>query len=93
MYVAKEASMEKSFTGLDEFMDNISRGGEVEFMYKGRAYFAGLTKVGEYSVYEQGNYSSERCYTTPEGVCAYRIGAETLGEIITKAAITFRCLS
>lgn len=53
--------MEKSFTGLDEFMDNISRGGEVEFMYKGRAYFAGLTKVGEYSVYEQGNYSSERC--------------------------------
>ena len=57
------------------------------------AYFAGLTKVGEYSVYEQGNYSSERCYTTPEGVCAYRIGAETLGEIITKATITFRCLS
>ena len=56
--MAKEASMEKSFTGLDEFMDNICRGGEVEFMYKGRAYFAGLTKVGEYSVYEQGNYSS-----------------------------------
>ena len=43
--------MEKPFTSLDEFLDNISRGGEVEFVYKGRAYFVGLTGIGEYTVY------------------------------------------
>ena len=35
--------MEKRFMNLNEFLDNISRGGEVEIVYKGRAYFAGLT--------------------------------------------------
>lgn len=85
--------MEKPFTSLDEFLDNISRGGEVEFVYKGRAYFVGLTGIGEYTVYEQWNYPSERCYSTPEEICLYRIGDENLGDIITKADITFRCFS
>ena len=85
--------MEKRFMNLNEFLDNISRGGEVEIVYKGRAYFAGLTGIGEYTVYEQCNYPSECCYITPEEVCLYRIGDENLGDIITKADITFRCFS
>lgn len=43
--------MEKQFLNLGEFLDNINRGGEVEFIYKGRAYFVGLTGTGEYTVY------------------------------------------
>ena len=85
--------MEKRFMNLNEFLDNISRGGEVEFVYKGRAYFVGLTGIGEYTVYEQWNCPSEGCYSTPEGVCLYKIGDENLGDIITKADITFRCFS
>lgn len=85
--------MEKSFTSLDEFLNNISRGGEVEFIYEGRAYFVGLTENGAHIVYEQGNDLSECIYTVPEDVCLYRIGEETLGDIITKAIITFRCFT
>lgn len=87
----KGNDMEKQFMNLGEFLDNISRGGEVEFVYKGRAYFVGLTGTGEYTVYELHNYQSECCYSTPEEVCFYKIGNENLGDIIIKANITFRC--
>lgn len=36
---------EKSFDTIDEFVDNISRGGEVELEYNGKLYFAGM--IGE----------------------------------------------
>ena len=32
---------EKSFDTIDEFVDNISRGGEVELEYNGKHYLAG----------------------------------------------------
>lgn len=85
--------MEKRFMNLDEFLDNISRGGEIEFIYKGRAYFVGLTECGEYIVYEQGDSLSEHYYSTPADVCCYRIGDEKLGDVIIKADITFRCFN
>lgn len=44
---------EKSFDTIDEFVDNISRGGEVELEYNGKLYFAGMIGENKWTACEQ----------------------------------------
>ena len=46
---------EKSFDAIDEFVDNISRGGEVELEYNGKLYFAGMIGENKWTACEQHN--------------------------------------
>lgn len=82
---------EKPFDTVDEFVDNISRGGEVEFEYKGKLYFAGMIGKNKWTAYEQNNDESCKEYALAEEVCSYPIEDKTIGEVITNTEITFRC--
>ena len=82
---------EKSFDTIDEFVDNISRGGEVELEYNGNLYFAGMIGENKWTACEQHNDESSKEYVSAEEVCSYPIEDKTIGEVITKAKITFRC--
>lgn len=59
--------MEKSFTGLDEFMDNICRGGEVEFMYKGRAYLQAGQKLANIAYMSRETIHPNAAIPHPKG--------------------------
>lgn len=83
--------MKNSFDIVDEFVDNISRGGEVEFEYNGKPYFAGMIGKNKWIAYEYHNDESSKEYATAKEVCSYPIEDKTIGEVITKAKITFRC--
>lgn len=83
--------MKKSFDIVDEFVDNISRGGEVEFEYNGKLYFAGMIGKNKWIAYECHNDESSKEYASAKEVCSYPIEDKTIGEVITKAKITFRC--
>lgn len=82
---------EKSFDTIDEFVDNISRGGEVELEYNGKLYFAGMIGENKWIAYEYHNDESSKEYASAKEVCSYPIEDKTIGEVITKAKITFRC--
>lgn len=83
--------MEKQFDSYTEFIDNISRGGEIEFEYEGKGYFIGLLDNNTYIVTEKNNESSERYYTDAYDVGEYEIAGKKLEFVITKALVTFRC--
>ena len=83
--------MKNSFDTVAEFVDNISRGGEIEFEYNGKLYFAGMIDDNKWTAYEQYNDESSKEYASAEKVCLYPIEDKTIGEVITKAKITFRC--
>lgn len=82
---------EKSFDTIDEFVDNINMGGEVEFEYNGKLYFAGMIGKNKWTAYEYHNDESSKEYASAEEVCSYPIEDKTIGEVITKAKIMFRC--
>ena len=83
--------MKNSFDIVDEFVDNISRGGEVEFEYNGKLYFAGMIGKNKWIAYEYHNDESSKEYASAKEVCSYPIEDKTIGEVINKAKITFRC--
>lgn len=66
---------EKSFDTIDEFVDN----------------FAGMIGENKWTACEQHNDESSKEYASAEEVCSYPIEDKTIGEVITKAKITFRC--
>lgn len=49
--------------------------------------------IGEnkWTACEQHNDESSKEYVSVEEVCSYPIEDKTIGEVITKAKITFRC--
>lgn len=83
--------MKNPFDIVDEFVDNISRGGEVEFEYNGKLYFAEMIGKNKWIAYEYHNDESSKEYASAKEVCSYPIEDKTIGEVITKAKITFRC--
>jgi hypothetical protein len=81
--------MEKNFESYEELTENLSRGGEVEFEYKGKQY--SITHVNEgVHVMEFYNYDSAMIYKNREDVGEYQIEGEYLRDIVPKLNITFR---
>lgn len=62
--------MKNSFDIVDEFVDNISRGGEVEFEYNGKLYFAGMIGKNKWIAYEYHNDESSKEYTESTFPCS-----------------------
>lgn len=80
----------REFKSYEELVENISRSGEVEFLYNGQDYSVLPIPEG-IVVLEQYNEDSEIIYDNPEAVGNYLIDGEYLKDVITKAEITFRC--
>ncbi len=96
-------SEEDRFKTVAEYKDCIARGGEVVFLWEQVEYGVGLAdppdtckNPGEkappqYCVtYADGSH--EKWYKTPEDTLDYRVGEDRLGDIITKAIVTYRTL-
>ena len=80
----------EGFSSIDEFIDNISRGGEIEFEYENKKYSIVHSPIGIH-VAEAYNEDSEKTYIQPSDVIEYRIKGKSLGSIITEIKIDFRC--
>ena len=82
--------MEERFKSYEELVENVSRGGEVEFSYNGKKY--SILPIHEgIVVTEQHNDDSEVIYKDPRDIGEYKIDDEYLKDIIKKAEILFRC--
>lgn len=93
---------EDRFLSVEEFKDCISRGGEVVFQWGQTEYGIGLiaspphlaangSPALQYCVaYADGSH--EKLYDTPDDVLEYMVGKERIGDIITKAQITYRTI-
>lgn len=78
------------FLTIEDFYDNISRGGEIEFIYKGKKY--SITHYnGKISVMEFYNYSTESIYKKAKEVGDYLINGIRLKDIFNEITVTFRC--
>ena len=71
-----------------ELYDNISRGGEIEFIYNNKNYSITHSKDGIH-IMEMYNYNSEVIYQHPYEVGEYFVGKEKLKHIFVKVIITF----
>jgi len=79
----------KKFQSIDEFVDCLSRGGEVEFLYRNKAY--SITHYARsISVMEAYNESSRKQFSSPQGTLEYDLGDKKLKEVLSDLAITFR---
>lgn len=78
------------FESVDEFYDNLERGGEIEFQYKGKHYAITHSSKGIHLI-EAYNNESERIFKTPEDLGEYKVFGEKIKDIITKADVHFRC--
>ena len=82
--------MEESFKDFAELAENLSRGGEVEFDFKGRSYSITHIDDGIY-ITEAYNEASEMIYQAPNEVGEYVISGHKLKDIVPLLQITFRC--
>lgn len=82
-------NMEEKFESFEEFVDYISRGGELEFKYKGEEYCVLPTNKYIY-ISKQYDEKSEKIYSTPEEVGKYLIGNESIKDIITNVEVIMR---
>ncbi len=82
-------NMDEKFESFEEFIDYLSRGGELEFRYKQKEYFIGHIDEGIYIgiIYDEG---SEKIYATPGEVGEYLIDNESIKDIITNVEVIMR---
>ena len=82
--------MEQKFKSIEEFLENISFGGEIEFDYMGKHY--SITHIPNgICVMESYNDSTEKIYKAASEVLEYEIKGKKLGALINDIDITFRC--
>ena len=79
----------KQFQSVDEFIDCIRRGGEVEFIYREKAYSV-THHADSIFVIEACNESSEKQFSTPRGALEYQLEDRKLKDVLLDLDITFR---
>ena len=79
-----------AFKSFEELCDNISRGGEVEFVYKGKNY-AIFNHNSNVYITEAYNQNSEKIYDNLEAMGEYVIDGKMVKDIIDEVVVTFRC--
>ena len=90
MHEFKYKSDNDHFDSIEEFVDNLSRGGEVEFFYKEKKY--GITHpCGKPFFYEAYNEASERTFDSIEELLTHKIDGERICDIVTLIQPFFRC--
>ena len=80
---------EDNFNDINDLIDSIKRGGDVEFLYKDKQY--GITPIREgIAIYEFYNLESEKVYTQAEELAQHMIGEDMLCDIVADIKILFR---
>jgi hypothetical protein len=80
----------EKFDSLDEFIDNLSRGGEIEFIYKDKKY--SITHPdGKLSFIEQYNEESLRYFNSIQELLDFSIEGDKIKDIVTIIQPFFRC--
>lgn len=83
--------MENSnFTSVEELIDNVARGGEIEFEYAGKQYSISHSSEGIH-IMQFYNYSTEQIYKLSSEIVEYKINDKNLGSIVRDLIVTFRC--
>jgi len=82
--------MYKRFDSIEELVDNISRGGEIEFEYQGENYSITQPK-GEINIMKFYDYSTLKTYQCPWDVVDYEIENSKIEMIIKDIVVKFRC--
>ena len=90
--------MEDSFKDFEEFSDNLSRGGEIEFEYKGHKYSVthiNITPEEDVVTFFDVTLQIDRIYRIRNGdysgIGEYIIEGKPLKSVVDKLDITFRC--
>lgn len=78
------------FENLDEFIKNISRGGEVEFIYKEEKY--SITHMSGMIIFIKiGDDSTIREFKNTDELIDYKIEGKKIKDIVTEIQPYFRC--
>lgn len=78
------------FDSIEEFVDNLERGGEVEFIYNKKNY--SITRPnGLICFMEVGNEASEVIFNKVNELLEYKIENQKIRDIITCIEPYFRC--
>lgn len=88
MFKIKENN--ERFESVEEFIYNMQRGGEVEFLYNYKKYSITRQDTAMYLI-EIGNIESERKFTEINDLLNFNINNCTFREVITKIEPYFRC--
>ena len=81
---------DNNFKSAEELIDNLQRGGEVEFEYDAKEY--SITHIPDGIIISQVyNDDTEKVYKTAKEVLGYEINGKKLGDIFHKLNVKFRC--
>lgn len=79
--------MGSKYNAIQQFVDDVKMGLDVEFSYDGKNYGVIRTPDG-IAVYEQCNLNTEKVFDTPQGALdGYMIGGRPLRSLITEIEI------
>jgi len=78
------------FDSLEEFVDNLNRGGEIEFSFNGKKYSI-THPEGMISFIEQGNECSLIDFSDVNQLLKHKIDGQDICSIVTEIQPFFRC--
>ena len=79
------------FETISDFKDCIVRGGEVEFLWKGKPY--SITHPdGKISICQGGHYSEAVDVDEADELLDYLLGEDTLRDVITQVEVIYRTI-
>ena len=90
MYKFQFKNNDETFESVEEFIDNLERGGEIEFTYKNKTY-AITHPYGKPMFYEAYNEASQKTFDSIEELLNHQIGSERISDIVTFIQPFFRC--
>ena len=79
----------EGFKDIDELIENITRGNEIEFIYDKKKYSITHSELGIH-IMEFDNYDSQIIYETCKNIGEYIINGKKLSNIINNLEILFR---
>ena len=82
---------DNKFNSIDDLVQAVKRGCEIEFLYKGKKYGIIPLKKGV-AIYEFHNMESEKFYDKIEDITTHIIENKALSDIIEEMKIIFRSL-
>jgi len=79
-----------NFYDVDDLLQHVGRGCEVEFEYNGRTYWITRSRKKGFIVYEADIVESTKQYKNPAAALEYKCNGKRLGDIISDIKIVSR---
>ena len=90
MYKFQFKNDDEPFDSIEEFIDNLERGGEIEFTYQSKKY--AITHHCEKLVFNEAyNEASQKFFDNVDELLNHQIGDERIRDIVTLIQPFFRC--